>query len=128
MKFIKTSALITAMSLSLITTAQAGNMGGGKDAPMNMDGMKNMPMTMAETKEDKAGSTHKTTGVVKSQDKEKGTVTFSHEAVESLKWPAMTMKFNVKDPALFNKLEKGEKVEFEFAKEGKNYVVTSVKK
>jgi Cu(I)/Ag(I) efflux system protein CusF len=125
MKFAKKSALVAAVSLSLIASVQAGDMGGGKEMSMGMEGMRNMPMNM-KGGEDKAGATHKTTGVVKSLNKEKGTVTFAHEAVESLKWPAMTMSFSVKDEALFKKLSTGEKVKFEFVKEGKHYVVTSV--
>jgi Cu(I)/Ag(I) efflux system protein CusF len=128
MKFAKKSAFIAAMSLAVIASAQAGNMSGGKEMSMGMEGMKDMPMNMKATGEDKAGATHKATGVVKSLNKEKGTVTFAHEAVESLKWPAMTMSFAVKDEAFFNKLVAGEAVKFSFKKEGKSYVVTSVEK
>jgi Cu(I)/Ag(I) efflux system protein CusF len=128
MKFAKTSALVAAISLTLIASVQAGNMGSEKEMSMGMEGMKNMPMNMKDAGEDKAGATHKATGVVKSLNKEEGKVTFAHEPVESLKWPAMTMSFSVKDEALFKKLNTGEKVKFEFEKEGKKYVVTSVEK
>jgi Cu(I)/Ag(I) efflux system protein CusF len=128
MKFANKFALVTAISLSLIASVQAGNMGSEKEMSMGMEGMKNMPMNMKDAGEDKAGAIHKTTGVVKSINKEKGTVTFAHEPVESLKWPAMTMSFSIKDEALFKKLNTGEKVKFEFEKEGKKYVVTSVEK
>lgn len=70
---------------------------------------------------------HQATGVVTKTDAANGKVTIRHEAVPSLKWPAMTMAFAVKDPALMNKLSKGTKVEFEFRQEGRDYVVTSVK-
>lgn len=44
-----------------------------------------------------------------------------------MNWPAMTMTFGIKDKMLFDKLADGKKVEFEFVKEGKDYVVTTVK-
>jgi len=47
--------------------------------------------------------------------------------VASLKWPAMTMSFLVKDKATLEKLREGGKVEFEFVQQGKDYVITSVK-
>ena len=56
-----------------------------------------------------------------------GMVTFAHEPVKSMNWPAMSMAFKVKDKMLFDKLADGRKVEFEFAAEGKDYVLKSVK-
>jgi Cu(I)/Ag(I) efflux system protein CusF len=47
-------------------------------------------------------ATHKTTAVVKSVDTANGKVKLAHEPVKSLNWPAMTMNFSVKDPALFD--------------------------
>jgi Cu(I)/Ag(I) efflux system periplasmic protein CusF len=74
-----------------------------------------------------AQSTHPATGVVKNIDAAKGTVTLAHDPINSLNWPAMTMGFQVKEKALFDKLQPGKKIEFEFVQEGKNYVITSVK-
>jgi Cu(I)/Ag(I) efflux system protein CusF len=65
--------------------------------------------------------------VVKAVDKVNGKVTLAHEPVKTLNWPAMTMKFSVKDTALFDKLPAGQKVEAEFMQQGSNYVVTGVK-
>ena len=70
---------------------------------------------------------HQATGTVKKVDPAKGVVTLAHEPVKSLKWPAMTMGFTVKDKALLDKLQPGKKVEFEFVQQGKDYVVTGVK-
>jgi Cu/Ag efflux protein CusF len=39
----------------------------------------------------------------------------------------MTMPFTVKDKALLEKLQAGNKVEFEFVQQGKEYVITTVK-
>lgn len=70
---------------------------------------------------------HKATGVVKRVDRAKGTVALAHDPVASLKWPAMTMSFTVKNPSLFDKLPAERKVEFEFVQQGRDYVITSVK-
>ena len=54
-------------------------------------------------------------------------VTIAHEPVSTMNWPAMTMTFKVKDKALLQKVKEGEKVDFEFVQQGKDYVVTAVK-
>lgn len=54
-------------------------------------------------------------------------MTLAHEPVPSLGWPAMTMKFKVKDKALWSKLGDGKKVDVEFFREGDDYVITGVK-
>jgi Cu(I)/Ag(I) efflux system protein CusF len=70
---------------------------------------------------------HKTIAVVKEADAANGKVKLAHEPVKSLNWPAMTMKFSVRDPALFDKLAVGKKVEIEFMQQGPDYIVTTVK-
>lgn len=94
-------------------------------AQQNMDDMKSMNMAMKPA----AGTrmTHMAVGIVKKIDAKAGMVTFAHEPVKSMNWPAMSMAFKVKDKMLFDKLADGRKVEFEFAAEGKDYVLKSVK-
>lgn len=86
--------------------------------PKMGDGQKTMPGAQA---------THKGLGVVKKLDPKAGTVTFDHEPVKSLNWPAMTMAFAVRDKTLLDKLTVAKKVEFEFVQDGRGYVVTGVK-
>ena len=81
--------------------------------------------TSSETKAQAA--TYKASGVVKKVDAAKGSITLAHGPVPALKWPAMTMSFNVKDKALLEKLVVNRKIDFEFVEEGKSYVVTTVK-
>jgi Cu(I)/Ag(I) efflux system protein CusF len=71
--------------------------------------------------------THKGIGTVKKIDAAAGRVTLAHEPIPSLKWPAMTMGFAVKDKALLGRFAQDKKVEFEFVQQGRDYVVTSVK-
>lgn len=108
MKFIPTLVLILAFSASGLTTAQSA-------------GMSDKPATGSEA------TTHKTIAVVKSVDTANGKVKLVHEPVKSLNWPAMTMNFSVKDPALFDKLVVGKKVEVEFMQQGSTSIITAVK-
>ncbi len=70
---------------------------------------------------------HRTTGIVKSVNAEKGTLTIAHEAVPSLKWPAMTMSFKAGDRKMLDQVKPGAKIAFEFEQRGKDYVITSIK-
>ncbi len=89
--------------------------------------MKSQDMDKTGVPSKSAAATNQAIGVVKSIDAVKNTVTLAHEPVQSLKWPAMTMAFGVKDKALFDKLQPGKKVEFEFVQQGKDYIITAVK-
>ncbi|MGB5081875.1 MAG: copper-binding protein [Burkholderiales bacterium] len=84
--------------------------------------MKGMDMKGADAK-----STHKGSGTVTRVDRASGGVTIAHGAIQSLKWPAMTMAFGVKDRSLLEKLTTGKKVEFEFVQQGSDYLITSLK-
>jgi Cu(I)/Ag(I) efflux system protein CusF len=71
--------------------------------------------------------THKAVGTVKKVDQAVGRVMLAHGPVPSLKWPAKTMGFAVKDKALFGKLAPEKKIEFEFVQQGRDYLIVSVK-
>ena len=116
-------AVVLALAAPATLLAQSGDM-KGMDMK-GMDGMKmsDKPMAM----DDKGQTTHKATGVVKGADRDKGTVTLAHGPVPTLKWPAMTMSFAVKDKAMLDKLPANKKVEVEFVQQGKDYVITGVK-
>jgi Cu(I)/Ag(I) efflux system periplasmic protein CusF len=116
MKFTPTLTLIFALSASGLAISQSGGM---KD--MDMQGMSNKPPASSEA------ATHKAIGMVKGVDTANGKVKLAHEPVKSLNWPAMTMNFSVKDPALFDKLVVGKKVEVEFVQQGTTSVITAVK-
>jgi Cu(I)/Ag(I) efflux system periplasmic protein CusF len=92
--------------------------------------MKGMDVKDVDMKMDKKGAApavHKASGVVTKVDAAGGKVTIEHGPVETMKWPAMSMTFAVKDKAMLGKLKKDQKVDFEFVQRGKDYVVTSVK-
>ncbi len=55
-------------------------------------------------------------------------LTLKHEAMPHLDMPAMTMVFQVKDPALLQGLENGMKVKVAVEKQGSAYVVTGLQR
>lgn len=65
-------------------------------------------------------------GIVKRVDLEHHTVTIQHDAVETLKWPAMVMDFPVADPSVLARLRPGDKISFLLKREGAGYVMTKV--
>jgi Cu(I)/Ag(I) efflux system protein CusF len=72
-------------------------------------------------------ATHTTSGIVKKVDPAKGIISFAHDPIPALGWPAMTMNFSVKDKALFSKLVISKRVNIEFQQQGSDNVVTAVK-
>jgi Cu(I)/Ag(I) efflux system protein CusF len=66
-------------------------------------------------------------GEVRKVDKDARKVTLKHGPIQNLDMPAMTMVFQVRDPALLDKVKVGDRVRFEAAKdEGGAYVVKSI--
>ena len=55
-------------------------------------------------------------------------VTISHGPVEGLGWPAMTMTFTARDPAMLRGVGVGDRVTFQFRHEGNDYPLTSLNK
>jgi Cu/Ag efflux protein CusF len=70
---------------------------------------------------------HKASGTVTKVDAQKGNVTIAHGPVQTMKWPAMTMTFKVKDKAALDKVKQGDKVDFSFVQSGKDYTITEMK-
>ena len=56
---------------------------------------------------------HRGEGRIEAVDSARATVTLAHGPIASLKWPAMTMDFRVKDPALLRTLKPGQKISFD---------------
>jgi membrane fusion protein, copper/silver efflux system len=74
-----------------------------------------------------APATYRGEGVVKAVDAAHASVTLAHEPIASLKWPAMTMDFKVKDAALLRALKPGQRVVFDLAGEsGGEYTIVGI--
>jgi Cu(I)/Ag(I) efflux system membrane fusion protein len=66
---------------------------------------------------------HRGQGTVKALDPNAGTVEIDHGPIASLKWPAMSMKFKVRDKAQLAGLAAGQSVRFEFSQADDDYVI-----
>ncbi len=67
-----------------------------------------------------------TDGEVRKIDKETGKITLKHGAIKNLDMPGMTMVFQVKDKALLDKIQPGDKVRFRAETENGKLVVTAI--
>lgn len=82
----------------------------GEPAPTDEDAMADMPTTAPAG----ADVEHVALGTVNSIDLESGTINISHDPVESVGWPAMTMAFQLADPDLAARVEPGQRIRFRF--------------
>jgi Cu(I)/Ag(I) efflux system periplasmic protein CusF len=67
-----------------------------------------------------------TEGEVKKIDKETQKITLRHGEIKNLGMPGMMMVFNVKDPAMLDQVQPGDKVRFTAEKIGGAIVVTEI--
>ena len=65
-------------------------------------------------------------GEVRKVDKDAKKITIKHGPLTNLGMPAMTMVFQVKDPALLDRVKAGDKVKFRAEKVGAAYTVTTI--
>ena len=67
-----------------------------------------------------------TEGEVRKVDKDNKKITIKHGPLKSLDMPGMTMVFGVKDDAVLDKVQTGEKVQFQAEKIDGKFVVTAI--
>lgn len=72
------------------------------------------------------GTAGLTDAEVRKVDKEARKITLKHEAIKNLDMPAMTMVFQVSDPAMLDKVKAGDKVRFKASGDGGKYTVTEI--
>lgn len=86
-----------------------------------------LPKGLAQPAEATGKVGHKASGKLDAVDPKAATATISHGAVESLKWPAMTMDFALTNPAQLAGIPPGTPIEFEFVqRKPGEYVITRV--
>ena len=73
-----------------------------------------------------AGKTEMIDGEVRKVDMDTKKLTIKHGPMPSLDMPAMTMVFQVKDPAMLDKVKAGDKVKFQAEKLGGAFTVTGM--
>lgn len=67
-----------------------------------------------------------TEGVVRKVNKDAGKLTIKHGEIKHLDMPAMTMVFQVKDPAMLDQVKEGDKVRFAVESKGGAMTVTKI--
>lgn len=65
-------------------------------------------------------------GEIRKVDKQAKKITIKHGPLANLDMPAMTMVFQVKDPALLDQVKAGDKVQFQAEKVGGAFTVTKI--
>ena len=65
-------------------------------------------------------------GEVRKVDKDAKKITIKHGPLQNLDMPAMTMVFQVADPALLDKVKAGDKVRFRAEKVGGAFAIISI--
>ncbi len=74
-----------------------------------------------------SGGTHHGVGTVTEVDPAHGQLMLAHEAIPGL-MPAMTMNFDVADPALLSGLVPGDRVRFELSADDRSYRILAIRK
>jgi len=109
--------------LAMIVSALFLGLGSAASAQMTGHDMKGMDgKTMSH------GTGAMSDGEVRKVDKEAKKITIKHGPLENLDMPAMTMVFQVKDPAMLDQVKAGDKVKFEAQKVGGAFTVTAIEK
>ena len=70
----------------------------------------------------------RSTGVVTQVDAAAGTITFDHQAIPAINWPAMTMQFHAENPSILHGIAVGDHVTFELKSATETGIVTMVQK
>ncbi len=110
----KTTLLITALCITTPALAQqATDHAGHHPAPVKAETKTRAAATLAD-------------GEIRKVDRDAKKITLRHGPVPSLDMGAMTMVYKVKDPAMLDKVKAGDKVKFDAAKSGADYVITHI--
>jgi Cu(I)/Ag(I) efflux system protein CusF len=92
----------------------------GLTAPLSVTATSHTAATAAQSMTDMAE------GEVRKVDKDARKITLRHGELKQLDMPPMTMVFQVKDPALLDKVKAGDKVKFKAENVGGTFIVTEI--
>lgn len=84
------------------------------------------PPTSSDAKNSSPAASDMTEGEVRKVDMETKKITLRHGEIKSLRMPAMTMVFQVKDAAMLDAVKAGAKVKFNAERTGGALVVTHI--
>jgi len=103
--------LIFAATFFVLATAPAGAQSTNQNAPAQA------PIRLAQA------TAAMTDGEIRKVDMDAKKITIRHAPIEELGMPAMTMVFQVSDPAMLEKVKAGDKVRFNAARTGGAFTV-----
>lgn len=83
--------------------------------------------SMEPGKTEAAQSASLTDGEIKKVDLDNGKVTIKHGEIKHMEMPGMTMVFSVKEKALLDKVEAGQKIQFIVTQDNGRMIVTEIK-
>lgn len=113
----KTLNTVVIVSTLLIGAAHAQTAARPEMGTMNMEGaQKTAPM----------GAMAMVDGEVRKVDKDTKKITLKHGEIKNLGMPGMTMVFQVKDSAMLDKVQAGDKVQFKAERPGGALVITEI--
>jgi len=116
-----TQSVLTIAALLLATTpAFAGSHTG---APAEKDAAKTEAVAPLQTPSTSADMAN---GEVRKVDKENKKMTIKHGEIKNLDMPPMSMVFQVRDPALLDKIKPGDKIRFSTEKSEGAFFVTAI--
>ena len=101
---------------SMTGGTEGGSMMGGAASMMGGEGRMPVSHTVASVSE----------GEVRKVDSAAGKLTLRHGTLENLDMPAMTMVFQVRDPAVLERVKTGDRIRFAADRVGGQYTVTHV--
>ena len=90
--------------------------------------MRRMAMALALALGATAAHAQLTDGEIRKVDKDAKKITIKHGEIKNLDMPPMTMVFQVKDPAMLERVKAGDRVKFSAEKLGGTYTVTSIER
>ena len=105
---------------------QPGHYDAGMKGLVTVSGNSPLVKTQAKTDEPKQAASNMTEGEIRKVDMENKKVTIKHGEIKNLDMPGMTMVFQVKDPAMLDKIKAGDKVLFSAEKASGALVVTDI--
>lgn len=105
--------------LVLVSIASATAFSGSAFAQTTMDASKMGGMKLMARND-------MTQGEVRKIDKDAKKITIKHGEIKNLEMPPMTMVFQVRDTALLEQVQAGDKVQFKVMKDGGALVVTDL--
>ena len=65
-------------------------------------------------------------GVVRGVDKPGARIKLTHDPIEAVSWPQMTIVFRVKNASLVDQVKQGDKVKFVLTKSSAGYVISDM--